>query len=440
MRPINLKKCPLVEFPLDQIRPSDTNPKLHPERQLSMLEASLRRFQHMSPILITKAGELIAGHARVIVGKRVGLSTIPAIIVPDLNEAERRAYRIADNAIAEKGEWSIELLTAELEFVTSCEVGFSALEIGFETAEIDSLVLSKGTTPTPNVTVEEPDRGRQPVARVGDIFEVGAHTLVCGDSKDPATFATALAGRKAHAVISDQPWNLPSQFISGKGRTRHPDFVECSGEMSADEFRAFTETVLANQALHCAPGALMFQFIDWRSADVMIAAGKKRVGDHVNICVWVKQSGRMGSPWRSQHELVCVFRVTGGRAKDNVHLGAFGRNRTNVWCYDAPSAFGSQRDKLQLHPTCKNESMIADAILDCTDRNDIVLDAFVGSGTTLLAAHTTGRIGVGIELDPHYVDLSLGRLSELVGAEPRLRDGPSFSNLKLQRSSQSLEG
>lgn len=436
---INLKKCPLVEFPLDQIRLCDTNPKLHPERQLSMLEASLRRFQHMSPILITKDGELIAGHARVIVGRRCGLSTIPAIIVPDLTEAERRAYRIADNAIAEKGEWSIELLTAELEFVTSCEVGFSALEIGFETAEIDRLVLSKATTPAPVVAVEEPDRRRPSVARFGDIFEVGAHTLVCGDSKDPATFAAALAGRKAHAVISDQPWNLPSQFISGKGRTRHPDFVECSGEMSEDEFRVFTKTVVANQALHCAPGALMFQFIDWRSVDVMIAAGKK-VGDHINICVWVKQSGRMGSPWRSQHELVCVFRTPGGRAKNNVQLGAFGRNRTNVWCYDAPSAFGSQRDKLQLHPTCKNETMIADTILDCTDRNDIVLDGFVGSGTTLLAAHATGRIGVGIELDPYYVDLALGRLSEVTGEEPRLRDGVSFSDLELQRSSQAMEG
>ena len=435
MRRINLEKCPQVELPLDQVHLSDDNPKLHPERQLAMLEASFRRFRHMSPILVAKDGEVIAGHARVTVSRRMGLSSVPAIVLPHLNEAERRAYRIADNAIAEKGQWSIELLTSELELLTSIDLGFDPIEIGFETGEIDKLVLSARTEPITAPEAAEPNRSSPATARPGDIFLIGRHVAVCGDSKDPATFSAALKGRKAQVVISDQPWNLAARFISGKGRIRHPDFVECAGEMSPADFEAFTHSVLANQAAHCATGALMFQFIDWRSVDVMIAAGKKQVGELVNICVWVKQSGRMGSPWRSQHELVCVFRAPGGKSRDNVKLGVYGRNRTNVWRYDAPSAFGSQRDKLKLHPTCKNQEMIADAILDCTDRGDLVLDAFLGSGTTILAAHETGRVGVGIELDPHYVDLAVSRIAEATGEEPTHQSGKTFKALAEERSS-----
>ncbi len=436
MRRINLEKCPQIELPLDQVHLSDNNPKLHPERQLAMLEASFRRFRHMSPVLVAKSGEVIAGHARVIVSRRMGLESIPAIVLPHLSESERRAYRIADNAIAAKGQWSIQLLTSELELLTSVELGFDPIEIGFETGEVDSLILGAGTEPVSTPVAAEPDRSSPAVARVGDIFNIGPHAVACGDSKDPATFAAVLNGRKAEAVISDQPWNLAARFISGKGRVRHPDFVECAGEMSSGEFKAFTHTVVANQAAHCIPGALMFQFIDWRSVDVMIAAGKKWVGELVNMCVWVKQSGRMGSPWRSQHELVCVFRAPGGKSRDNVKMGIYGRNRTNVWRYDAPSAFGAQREKLQLHPTCKNESMIADAILDCTDRNALVLDAFLGSGTTILAAHMTGRVGVGIELDPHYVDLAVSRIAETTGEEPVHQSGKTFTALAKERSNE----
>lgn len=439
MRRINLEKCPQVDLALDQVHLSDGNPKLHPERQLAMLEASFRRFRHMSPVLVAEGGEVIAGHARVMVARRMGLPSIPAIVLPHLNEAERRAYRVADNAIAEKGQWSIELLASELELLTSVELGFDPIEIGFETGELDRLVLGTPTVPVSPADAAEPRRSSPAVARLGDIFIVGRHTVACGDSKDPATFAAVLNGRKAQAVISDQPWNLAARFISGKGRVFHPDFVECAGELSPAEFEAFTQTVVANQAAHCAPGALMFQFIDWRSVDVMIAAGKKCAGELANICVWVKQSGRMGSPWRSQHELVCVFRAPGGKSRDNVKMGVYGRNRTNVWRYDAPSAFGSQRDKLKLHPTCKNESMIADAILDCTDRGDVVLDAFLGSGTTVLAAHMTGRVGVGIELDPHYVDLAVSRIAEATGEEPIHQSGKTFRALASERSSH-LEG
>jgi DNA modification methylase len=434
MRPINLEKCPLVELPIEQAKPYENNARLHSELQLSMLEASFRRFRVMSPILISSDREVIAGHARLIVAKRVGLNTITAIVLPHLNATERKAFRIADNAIALRGEWSIELLSAEIDLISSLDLDFNPIEIGFETGEIDSLTLAVKDRPNAAPAAHEPDRTAPATSRVGDMFRIGRHLVVCGDSKDPMCFSSALNGRRVAAVISDQPWNLPANFISGNGSIRHPDFVECSGEKSDDEFRTFTERVLANQAQCCAPGALVFQFIDWRSVDVMVRAGKKCVGDLVNICVWVKQCGGLGSLWRSGHEFVCVFRAPGGKSKNNVQLGRHGRTRSNVWQYDSPRGFGAERAKLKLHPTCKNQTMIADAILDCTDRNDVVLDAFLGSGTTILAAHETGRIGVGIELDGYYVDLAVARIAEATGERAVCQDGRTFEEVRAERA------
>jgi len=308
MRPIELPNFPLVNLPIADIKPYLTNSWLHPERQIEMLEASYARFGVISPIIATPDGELIAGHLRHIVATRVGLPSIPAIIVPHLNETERQALRIADNSISQKGEWSLELLASQIEIVLSADLEIDPISIGFETGEIDAIAFTGERAPKPSASPQEPDRTRPAVARVGDHFRIGTHTVVCGDAKEWKTFEAALAGRKATAVISDQPWNLQARFISGKGRLQHPNFVEGFGEKSEAEFRAFTEQVLSNQARCCHPGALVFQFIDWRSVDVMIAAGKQSVGNLVALCVWVKHAKGMGSPWRSQHELVCVPR------------------------------------------------------------------------------------------------------------------------------------
>lgn len=436
MRKIDLPKCPLIDFPMAKIKPYVSNPWVHPKRQIQMLEASYARFGVMTPIMVTSDGELIAGHLRHVVATRVGLNSIPAIVIPHLNETERQALRIADNAISQKGKWSIELLADQIEIIMSAELKIDPVSIGFETGEIDAITLTGSRAPQLAAAAQEPDRTRPAVSRIGDLFRIEQHTIVCGDAKDWVTFEAALGSRKAAAVISDQPWNLPARFISGKGRVRHPDFVEGFGEMSAEEFSSFTELVLTNQARCCQPGALVFQFIDWRSVDVMIAAGKQFVGDLVALCVWVKQAKGMGSPWRSQHELICVFRVGKGKSKNNVKLGAYGRNRSNVWSYDAPTGFGAERAKLKLHPTCKNEAMIADAILDCTDRGDLILDAFLGSGTTALAAHRTKRIAVGIELDCHYVDLAVKRLSEATGEAPIHQSGKTFNQIRDERGFQ----
>ena len=434
MSDINLHNSPLVELPLQEIKEYEFNAREHSARQLEMLEASVRKTRHISPILVSSSKEIIAGHARFIVAKRLQLTTIPAFILAHLSELEGKALRIADNAIAAKGGWSVELLAKEIETISTLDVTFNPIELGFETGEIDQMILESRLDDVREEESPPPDRSRRAVSRVGDVIRIGPHVVVCGDSRDPQTYDLALQGRLANVVISDQPWNLPAKFISGKGKITHPDFVMASGEMSPEAFGQVTEEVLQCQANACTPGALVFEFIDWRSVELMIRAGRKHVGELVALCVWVKQQGRMGSPYRSQHELACVFRVPGGKSKDNVRLGAYGRNRSNVWTYPAPSAFGPERDKLAMHPTCKNQQMIADAILDCTDRNDVVLDAFLGSGTTILAAQETGRLGVGIELDPHYVDLAVQRVAKLTGETPIHADGLTFEELEAARS------
>lgn len=425
-----------VEYRLTEwFRTLGDNPRLHSSRQRSLLEASALRTRHINPLLARPDGSLISGELRLQVAVELGLTEVPVIVLSHLSDAEALALRIADNAIADKAEWSIELLAKNFELISTLDMTIEPIELGFETAEYDQITLGAGSNEPPE-PVPDPDRSVPAVSRPGDIFHIAGHTLVCGDSRFASVYEEAFAGKLAAATISDQPWNLPASFISGKGKTKFEDFAHASGEMSTEEFEGFTDEVLACQARFSAPGALVAQFIDWRSVDIMIRCGRRTIGELINICVWVKQNGRFGSPWRSRHELVCVFRREGGKVTDNVKLGKYGRNRTNVWEYDAPTIFGSQRAKLEMHPTCKNEAMIADFIRDCTDRKDIVLDAFLGSGTTALAAHQTGRLCVGIEIDPHYLDLAVRRLAEASGEKACLTDGTGFDDLAALRASE----
>jgi DNA modification methylase len=437
MRHFKLSDYPVEDLSISQIIPYANNPRIHGDRQVDMIEASILKFGMVNPVLVTSNHEIIAGHGRLAAAKKMGMQTIPAIALSHLTEAEVKALRIADNAIALNGEWSLELLGRELELVTSHDLNIKPIELGFETGEIDFHIEMGRNAQLDQTAVNappEPLRSEPAVSRPGDQFVIGPHRVSCGDARDLKVFSALLDGKLADVVISDQPWNLPANAISGLGAPKHADFIMASGEMSGAEFSAFTHIVLSNQARACKPGALIYQFIDWRSVGLMIAAGSTEVGELINICVWVKQSGGMGSLYRSQHELVCVFRVPGGKSKNNVQLGVHGRNRSNIWKYQAPTGFGSERKKLEMHPTCKNETMIGDAIMDCTDRGDVVLDAFLGSGTAILAAHQTGRIGMGIELDPHYVDLAVRRIAEVTGEIPIDADGRTFEELRIERA------
>ncbi|WP_373491026.1 DNA modification methylase [Parasphingorhabdus sp.] len=430
MHPL-LPKMELVELEIDKITILDSNPRQHDDKQLDMLEKSFRSFQKINPVIVTPKYELIAGEARLIVAKRCGMKTVHALIVSHFSKAQVHGYRMADNELALRGEWSLELLGKELELISTIDLDFDLESIGFEVGEIDQLILGAAEENEDEEPAEVPsiDIERPPVSRPADIFTIGRHTVACGDSTDKKFVEKVMDGRLADAVITDQPWNLKANFISGKGRIKHADFCQAGGEFSSEEFETFTRDALTTQAVFLKPGGLAFQFIDWRSLDLMIRVGKAAIGPLVNICVWVKPKSGMGSPWRSQHEMVPVFRKEGAKPMDNIKLGKFGRNRSNIWEFSSPTGWGSERHKLEMHPTAKNEKMIGEAILDCTKRNGLILDTFLGSGTTALAAEQVGRTCVGIDLDAKYIDLAIRRLCEATGKEAVRQDGALFSEL-----------
>jgi hypothetical protein len=195
-----------------------------------------------------------------------------------------------------------------------------------------------------------------------------------------------------------------------------------SGEMTEAEFTAFLTEACTLLAHYTVEGALIYIFQDWRHMGELLAAGRTAFTEFKNLCVWDKGIGGMGSQYRSQHELVFVFKHGTTSHRNNIQLGQYGRYRTNVWKYPGVNSFARATDEgnlLALHPTVKPVALVADAILDASGRGDIVLDAFLGSGTTLIAAERTGRVCHGLELDPHYVDVLIRRWQALTGQRAR---------------------
>lgn len=237
------------------------------------------------------------------------------------------------------------------------------------------------------------------------------HRLICDDSTDLATFETLMAGEQAQMVFTDAPYNVPvNGHICGLGKVKHHEFVMGSGEMSREEFTSFLTTVMQNLSNHSADGSIHFHCMDWRHMGEILEAGEKSYDTLKNLVVWNKDNGRMGSFYRSKHELIFVFKKGSTPHINTFELGQHGRYRTNVWDYAGVNSMRAGRgEELAMHPTVKPVAMVADAMLDCSKHGGIVLDAFSGSGTTIMAAEQTGRAARAIELDPRYVDVAVRR-------------------------------
>jgi DNA modification methylase len=274
------------------------------------------------------------------------------------------------------------------------------------------------------------------VTRPGDLWQIGPHRLICGDATNLETSARLLDGERAQMIFTDPPYNVKIDgHVSGLGAVKHREFAVASGEMSQAEFTAFLERVFANLVLRAADGAIHFVCMDWRHLGEVLAAGHRTFAELKNICVWNKTNGGMGSLYRSQHEMVFVFKSGKAPHINNVELGRHGRYRTNVWTYAGANVFSATREAdLAMHPTVKPVALVADAILDCSKRKGIILDAFAGSGTTLVAADRTGRRGYGIELDPIYCDTILKRVADVARVEARLAaTGQTFAVVAAER-------
>ena len=399
---------------VDALEPRATNPRTHSKKQIRQIADSIERFGFTNPILVDDAGGIVAGHGRIEAAKLLGVETVPTIRLEDLTEAEIRAYVIADNKLTENAGWDREMLAAEFQGLLELDIDFDITITGFEMPEIDILIGELDTDDEEDPADDVPAVADGPlVTRPGDIWRIGKHRLICGDALDPASYARLLDGAEAQMVFTDPPYNVPIEgHVSGLGKVKHREFAMASGEMTEDQFTAFLATAFQNLAGNSADGAIQFICNDWRHMGEVIAAGGQAYTELKNLCVWSKTNGGMGSLYRSQHELVFVYKVGTAPHINSVEIGRHGRYRTNVWTYAGINSFGKDRDaELALHPTVKPVKLVADAILDCSKRGGIVLDAFAGSGTTLIAADRTGRRGYGIELDPHYCDVIVRRLT-----------------------------
>jgi len=343
---------------------------------------------------------------------------------------------LADNKLTDRSTWDDAALALRLKELTEIAIDFEIEDIGFELPEIDFRIQSLDAADELDVADEFQPCSGPAVSRSGDLWLLGDHRLYCGSALEASAYDVLLEGAKAAAVFADPPYNVKIEgHVCGGGAMKHREFAMASGEMTTDEFSLFLKTALGLAGARLAEGAVVYACMDWRHMAEMLAAGAAAGFDLINLCVWVKSNGGMGSLYRSRHELVFVFRNGPSKNLNNVQLGRFGRNRTNVWNYPGANSFPRKgRGKsLDLHPTVKPIAMVADAILDATQRGDIVLDPFCGSGTTILGAERVGRSGVGIELDPLYVDLTISRWRRMTKQTAMHANGKTFEALCSER-------
>jgi len=411
----------LTYRPTASLVPDPRNARTHPKKQVEQIAGSIRAFGFTNPILIDGDGRIIAGHGRLLAAKHIGLAAVPAITLPHLSEAQQRALRLADNKIALGAGWDLDILKLELADLAVLDVDLDLSLTGFSSGEID-VVLAGQPDPDDELIPAVP---ANPRTKPGDIWVLGDHRVGCGDGRDPA-FLRAVVGDGAaiDAAFLDPPYNVKiNGHANAKGR--HREFAMASGEMTDAVFVTFLEESLGACAAVSRSGSVHFICMDWRHMNAVETAGDTVYGALLNLCVWNKSNAGMGSLYRSKHELVFVYRVGDAPHFNAVELGKHRRNRTNVWDYaSVNSRRGSRRADLDLHPTVKPTAMVADALQDVTRRGDLVLDTFLGSGTTLIAAERTGRRFRGVDIDPAYVDVAIERWSALTGREPRLvREG-----------------
>ena len=378
---------------VEDVVPNKKNVRTHSKRQIELIAKSIEAFGFNCPILVDSENTLLSGHARHAAAKLLGLEEIPTIRIEHLTEPQARAFMIADNRLTERGGWDEQLLAMEFKDLSELDLNFELDVTGFEVPEVDFYLQQTREPPDQ----AEPDTGilpsKPPVSRTGDLWQLGNHLIICGDALEDEPYQCVMGGQKAAMVFTDPPYNVPIDgHVSGNGAVRHREFVMACGEMSSEQFTEFLSKSLGFCARHSKAEALQYICMDWRHIDELQRAAKSCFDQFINLCVWVKTNGGMGSLYRSRHELVFVYRKGPSQHRNNVQLGRYGRNRTNVWEYPGVNTFGRTRmAEREMHPTVKPVELVMDAILDASAPGELVLDPFGGSGTTLLAAERTKR-------------------------------------------------
>ncbi len=429
----------IVERDIGTLKPYPGNARVHSKKQLKQIARSIERFGFTNPVLVADDGMILAGHGRVEAARLLGHTRVPTLALSHLTEPERRAYILADNKLALNAGWDRQTLALELQHLV--DLDFDVELTGFEVAEVDFLLdEASEADPAGNDAADDevPIRGGTPITRAGDLWLLGGHRLLCGDTRNGEDLDRLMDGKAADLVFTDPPYNCAIDGnVCGLGKVRHREFAFASGEMSDAEFTAFLTITLSNISRVMRDGAIAYVCMDWRGMRPLLDAGDAAFTELKNLVVWNKKNAGLGTFYRSKHELVFAFKQGTAMHTNTFGLGDTGRYRTNVWDYAGISSLGNDRnEELAMHPTVKPVAMIADAMRDCSRRREIVLDGFGGSGSTLIAAEKTGRFARLIEYDGLYCDTIISRWQAFTGKRATHADsGQSFEDTCVERAS-----
>jgi DNA modification methylase len=427
-----------IEFVnIDSIHLNPNNPRIHTKAQIQQIAKSIKRFGWNLPIAVDKNGMILAGNGRYEAAKLLGLKEIPIVRLNHLTKAQAKAYIVADNKLTENSQWNEKLLGQLFLELSKVDLDFELTDTGFEVAEIDLLIESVENLDgqidpldIPNSSLTGP-----PVCKPNDLWQLTTHRVLCGNALDPDTYKLLMNGATGQIVFVDPPFNCPiSGHVTSNTGTKHREFKMGVGEMSSESFTQFLSKLFELLVQFSDPGSIHCVAMDWRGGLEIINAGNANYSELKNICVWIKDKAGLGSLYRSQHEFFYIFKNGKAPHRNNIQLGKHGRYRTNYWSYPSASTMtrkGTDGNLLAFHPTSKPIALVADFLLDCSARNEIVIDCCLGGGTTLLAAQRTGRICYAMELDPLYVDTSIRRWQAMTGQDAILAStGQTFNELE----------
>lgn len=405
---------------LSQIKIPNNLSRQHGKKQINTLKKGYKKLGYTNPVMLTDKYVLISGYGRYLAAQELNMDRIPAIILTNITEAEADAIRLADNRIAEDSSWDFSVVKFELEKLQAFD--FDYKDLGFDTIDYDKILFQTGEKESTHEKDKEDtswiDKNIPQRVNFGDLYRLGDHFIFCGDSLQEDSFIALMQGEKAQIVITDPPYNCKvKNFVC---KTKHEDFEMASGEMSSREFAEFISAYMENLVKFSDEGSLAYHFMDWRQTNILLTEGYKHYSELLNILVWNKGSGGMGSFYRSQHELIPVFKKAGSY-QNHIQLGKHGRYRTNVLDYPGVRASNPESlELLKLHPTVKSVPLIHDLLLDASMKNDIVLDCFGGSGSTLIAAERAKRRARLIEISPRYCDVIIYRWEKETGKKAKL--------------------
>ena len=416
------RKLTIEYLPVASLRLDPKNARLHSDGQIRQIARSIEVFGFNVPILVDADFRVVAGHGRVLASKLLGIADVPVIRLEHLSETQRLAFAIADNRLTENSEWDKRLLAEQLMSLSEAELEFSVEVTGFEVGEIDVMVENLEPTGRCNDDPADaiPDRGTRPqVSRVGDLWTLDRHRIYCGDARSENSYSALMKDCRAQMVFTDPVYNDPTNgYVTAPRKINQPESIPASGEMSPSEFTTFLMTIFAQMARNSLDGTLHFICMDWRRSEELISAARSAYSEFKDVCVWVKNGAGQGSLYRSQHEFIFVFKSGKKSHRNNIQVGKHRRCRTNVWRYPRVNSLSRTSNEASwsiVRSTIKPVKLVVDAILDCTARGSVVLDPFLGSGTTLIAAQRSGRCCYAMELEPAYVDKAVRRWQRYTG-------------------------